>query len=124
MKRFSLYCLFLVNVQITIGQQSYSTPNNFFDLRKQILSNIKNETVQFNEPEDEKDNAMAKFKRWEQFMLPRVGQKESCLILTQFIKHTIIIMPKTKHYLILIHGQPLAHFMILPVAHIMAHALE
>lgn len=75
MKRFSLYCLFLVNVQITIGQQSYSTPNNFFDLRKQILSNIKNETVQFNEPEDEKDNAMAKFKRWEQFMLPRVGPK-------------------------------------------------
>ena len=75
MKRFSLYCLFLVNVQITIGQQSYSTPNNFFDLRKQILSNIKNETVQFNEPEDEKDNAMAKFKRREQFMLPRVGPK-------------------------------------------------
>ena len=50
---------------------------NFYTVRNQILKEL-NEAKRkgdINETEREDDDAMAKLKRWEHFMLPRVGPK-------------------------------------------------
>ena len=69
--------LLLLSVYITHAQNS-TTPQpakNFFEVRNEILKQIETQIEEnlINEEEREKDNAMAKFKRWEHFMLPRVG---------------------------------------------------
>jgi len=58
--------------------QSPTTPpsaGNFYQVRDEILKQMENGKKEglISEEEKEKDNAMAKFRRWEQFMLPRVG---------------------------------------------------
>ncbi|MBL0340056.1 MAG: hypothetical protein IPP71_03550 [Bacteroidetes bacterium] len=58
--------------------QSLNAPKpekNFFQMRDEILKQVEKgkEENFINEEEREKDNAMTKFKRWEHFMLPRVG---------------------------------------------------
>ncbi len=69
-----LLFLSLSNIQ---AQSPTSSPpaENFFQVRDEILKQMESGKKDgfINEEEKEKDNAMAKFKRWEHFMLPRVG---------------------------------------------------
>ncbi len=73
----SILLLFFSMLEST-AQITYSgstKPINFFQLRDEVLKQIEQEKKddQVNEEERESDDAMAKFKRWEHFMLPRVG---------------------------------------------------
>jgi len=71
---FTLVLHFLCHNQ-AYCQTNPSTSKNFFEVRDEILKELekaKNEG-QFNEGPKWKDSYMAKFKRWEHFMLSRVG---------------------------------------------------
>lgn len=72
----SIAMLLLLSANITQAQNSTPQPaKNFFQVRDEILKQLEKEKTEnlINEEEREEDNAMAKFKRWENFMLPRVG---------------------------------------------------
>ena len=76
-----LYLLMLLLFSVSNMQAQNSNTaqpqKNFFQVRDEILKQIEREKEEnlINEEEREEDNAIAKFKRWEHFMLPRVGPK-------------------------------------------------
>ncbi len=69
--------LLLLSINNTQAQNSKTTQTSktFFQVRDEIRRQIEKEKEEgsYNEEEREQDDAMAKFKRWEHFMLPRVG---------------------------------------------------